>query len=224
MSPAGIMIGANGRLVGCRSCGTKNNVPAYTFRRLPWCGNCGAALNEPLRTTVTRRLYQARHLIMIVAGLGSLWVWEATIPLIGFSKLAASTTPSKDVCATRPQPNQGTYARYTRQRDVAPLTLRTESGSNYFVKIDDAVSGRPVLSFYVYGGSSLEAQVPRGSFVLKYATGSNWCGDRELFGASTETNKADRIFQFDDDHEYTSELIARRNGNLPTKRISREAF
>jgi hypothetical protein len=60
--------------------------------------------------------------------------------------------------------------------------------------------------------------------VLKYATGDNWCGDRELFGALTETSKADRIFQFDDDHEYTIELIARRNGNLPTKKISRESF
>jgi hypothetical protein len=59
---------------------------------------------------------------------------------------------------------------------------------------------------------------------LKYATGNTWCGDAELFGASTETNKADRAFQFDDEHEYTIELIAQRNGNLPTKRISREAF
>ncbi len=131
---------------------------------------------------------------------------------------------AQNVCASRPQPNQGVYARYDQSPTVAPLTLRTEGGSNYFVKIEDATSGRPILSFYVYGGSTLQAEVPAGSFVLKYATGDNWCGDRELFGALTETNKADRVFQFDDDHEYTIELIARRNGNLPTKKISRESF
>jgi len=128
------------------------------------------------------------------------------------------------VCASRPQPNQGIYARYTQSPDVAPLTLRTGSGSNYFVKIEDAVSGRPILSFFVYGGSTLNAKVPAGSFVFKYATGSQWCGDLELFGASTETNKADRVFQFDDDHSYTIELIARTGGNLVTKRISRDSF
>jgi hypothetical protein len=133
---------------------------------------------------------------------------------------------AQGVCASRPQPNQGVYARYDHAPNVAPLTLRTESGSNYFVKIEDAISGRPILSFYVYGGSTLQAEVPAGSFVLKYATGSDWCGEGELFGygALTETSKADRIFQFDDDHGYTIELIARRNGNLPTKKIGREAF
>jgi hypothetical protein len=95
-------------------------------------------------------------------------------------------------CASRPQPNQGIYARYDQSPNVAPLTLRTESGSNYFVKIEDAISGRPIRSFYVYGGSTLQAQVPAGSFVLKYATGGDWCGDRELFGFGplTETRSA----------------------------------
>lgn len=222
------MTAAKGRLVNCDSCGTSNRVPYYSYRRLPLCGICGTALTEPLRIKLLRRLYQGRYPIVALAGLGLVVISPPAIPSIDFSNLA-STAPSqsmtpKDACANRPQPHQGTYARYTKHPDVAPLTLKTEAGSNYFVKIDDAASGRPILSLYVYGGSSFHTQVPRGAYILKYATGSYWCGDRELFGASTETSKADRIFQFDDDHEYTIELIARKNGNLPTKRISREAF
>lgn len=83
--------------------------------------------------------------------------------------------PPNDVCANRPQPYQGLYARHEQHPDVAPLTLRTASGSNYVVKINEAASGRPVLSLFLYGGSSFEIQVPRGAFVLKYATGNMWC-------------------------------------------------
>ena len=223
------MSAATDHVVNCRSCGTRNNVPCYSFKRLPWCGTCGAALTESLQKRIARSLYQSRYLLIIIAGLGLLSIWPPAFFSIDFANLGASTKISpriatKDVCANHTQPVQGIYARYTRHPNVAPLTLNTESGSNYFVKIEDAVSGRPVLSFYVYGGSSFETRVPSGSFILKYATGDNWCGSRELFGASTETHKADRIFQFDDDHEYTIELIARSNGNLPTKRISRDTF
>jgi hypothetical protein len=48
-------------------------------------------------------------------------------PDIDVSNLVGSRTSSKDSCASRPQPRQGTYAQYTRRADVAPLTLRTES-------------------------------------------------------------------------------------------------
>jgi hypothetical protein len=223
------MVVANGRLVSCHSCGTKNRVPRYSFRRLPWCGSCGAALSESRLTTIARRLYQTRYPIVVITGLGLFLIWESTVASIDLSNptAAANSSPPqipKNACATRPQPNEGLYARYTRYPDAAPLTLKTASGSNYFVKINDAVSGRQVLTFFLYGGSIFEAQVPRGAFIVKYATGGTWCGDSELFGASTETNKADKVFQFDEDHEYTIELIARRNGNLPTKRISRDIF
>jgi hypothetical protein len=147
-----------------------------------------------------------------------LWISSPTVTIAPQPKLAQKT------CASRPQPSPGVYVRYDTSPDVAPLTIKTEGGSNYFVKIYEAVSGRPILSFYVYGGSTLQVRVPAGSFVLKYARGADWCGDQRLFGAATEISQADRIFEFNDSHEYTIELIARRNGNLPTQKISREYF
>lgn len=150
---------------------------------------------------------------------------------VGFICLAVlvqgPTTPAPQqtlMCANQPQPNHGVYARYDYSPNVAPLTIKTERGSNYFVKIEDSNSGRLVRSFYIIGGLILESKIPAGSFVLKYATGNSWCGDKELFGASTETSKADQIFQFEIDQGYTIELIKRQKGNLPTRKISRESF
>jgi len=156
----------------------------------------------------------------------------AVVAIIGVAVWVSGPTTTKpplpklvlNACATRPQPNEGVYARYDQSPSVAPLTLRTESGSNYFVKIVDAISGRPILSFFVFGGSTFRVEIPAGSFILKYAMGNNWCGDRELFGASTQIAQTDRIFQFDDDHGYRIDLIQRKNGNLPTKTIGRESF
>jgi hypothetical protein len=217
------------RLIGCAACGTKNRVPVYSFKRLPWCGSCGKSLPEPGLTTFARRLYQTRYPLIVVACLGLFSIWQPTIASIDLSSLTTPATSSpqpvqRNACAAYPHPLEGLLGRYTRRPDVAPLTLKTASGANYFVKMSDAVTGRALLTFFLYGGSTFETQVPRGTFVLKYATGGTWCGDNELFGASTELSKADRIFEFNEDHEYTIELILQRNGNLPTWRISRDAF
>jgi hypothetical protein len=144
------------------------------------------------------------------------------IGIIGFvygvSTPTLTKTPqpqlAQNACASRPQPNPGVYARYDQSPSVAPLTLGTEAGSNYFVKINDAVSGRPILSFFAYGGSTLQAKVPAGSFVLKYAAGENWCGDEELFGALTEISEANRILQFEVNHGYKIDLIRRKVGDF----------
>jgi hypothetical protein len=164
--------------------------------------------------------------------------WKTTAAIVAFTGVILSGTlisapttskapppkPTLDVCATRPQPNQGIYARYDRSQDVAPLKLTTPFGSNYFIKVTDAANGRPIRSFYVHGGSTLEALVPAGSFILKYATGNDWCGERDLFGSSTKLHKSDRIFRFAENEGYTVELITRHGGNLRTEEISRDAF
>jgi hypothetical protein len=169
-----------------------------------------------------RQIYRGRYPITALACLGFLAIWSPAIPSVDLSPTQSKSL--NDTCGSHPQPNQGTLVRYTQRPDVAPLTIKTRSGSNYFVKIDDAASGRTVQTLYVYGGYSYETQVPRGTFILKFATGAQWCGELELFGPSTVRNKADRIFRFDDDYEYTIELIPQSSGNLPTKRISREEF
>ena len=78
----------------------------------------------------------------------------------------------------------------------------------------------------------MQSNVPLGNFILKYATGSSWCGKIDTFGTETAFHKADVVFRFyrqNTDDGYTMigntiELILQANGNLETSRISREAF
>jgi hypothetical protein len=129
-------------------------------------------------------------------------------------------------------PTQGIYAISDNSQRVARLTIRVASGANYFVKLEHAATGRPAMSFFIYGGSTLEAMVPIGDFTLKYATGKMWCGEAELFGQDTLTNKAERTLRFErlptgDGYTlrgWVVDLVLHKGGNLRTARIPRETF
>lgn len=219
------------KLVTCISCGAKNKVSKYTFKRRPWCGSCRAALPEPVATKIARYLYQGRYLTAVVIVLILLSIWRPTLPAFEMSDLwppaqtnAQQREADKDLCASHPQPSHGIYARYTQSAGIAPLTIKTTSGLKYFVKLEDATTGVPVMTFFFQGGAILRARVPEGSFVLKYATGNSWCGDRDLFGKFTTVSKSRQIFSFTEGSGYTVDLIPQTQGNLRTERISRDAF
>jgi hypothetical protein len=69
-----------------------------------------------------------------------------------------------------------------------------------------------------------EWSVPRGTFVMKHASGKSWCGKHALFGADTTTKKGEHNVTFEDNHEYTLRLISQTFGNFPTMTISRHDF
>lgn len=217
------------KLVTCNSCGTKNRV-SFTFKRHPWCGSCRAALPEPIITKVTRYSYRGRYLGAVITVLTLLSIWRP-LPAFDLSDLwtrfqtdAQQREADKDLCESYPQPRSGLYARYSQAADVAPLTIKTPPGLKYFVKLEDATTRTPVMTFFFEGGTTLRASVPQGSFVLKYATGKSWCGDRDLFGKSTTVSKTRQLFSFAEGEGYTLELILQTQGNLLTDRISRDAF
>lgn len=107
---------------------------------------------------------------------------------------------------------------------VASLRIRTRPGEGYFVKLQDAVTGQSVMSFYIHGGQTLQENVPEGSFILKYAAGDRWCGDNDLFCRDTTIQQSEQTFEFEESHGYTIELIKQRHGNLPMKTINRQQF
>jgi hypothetical protein len=136
-------------------------------------------------------------------------------------------------CVVVSRPRTGIYRNYDVSSNlVAPLEIRTAVGANYFVKLEDAVTHEPIQTFFVRGGQTMQSNVPFGNFILKYATGSSWCGEIDTFGTETAFHKADVVFRFyrqntDDGYVMignTIELILQANGNLETSRINREAF
>jgi hypothetical protein len=90
-------------------------------------------------------------------------------------------------------PREGIYKWYGPMwgRDIAELTIRTAAGSNYFIKLED-MHERPARAYFLHGGLTQTFPVPLGTFALKYATGSSWCGEGEFFGDETVYHKADR--------------------------------
>lgn len=213
------------REVKCARCGAVNRVGAYGVDRVPRCGKCHQALPEPLGKRFLRRVVASRRMILLAAIAGGLVLIKPTIFTEWFSiDRQSDKTSLVDACSTYPQPFTSIRSVYDVSERVAPLTIKTRSGGGYFVKLEEAGTRRPIMSFYLRGGEILEEQVPEGSFVLKYATGDRWCGETRLFGPTTTVKQADQIFAFEEGQGYTVELIARKGGNLRTMAIDRNQF
>lgn len=113
--------------------------------------------------------------------------------------------------------------------DAAPFEVETPPGGGYYLKLVDANSGDVVVTILVKGGEKYEAEVPLGSYRLRYATGQNWYGEEHLFGPDeTSYYVASDIFEFSIEGNYyvgnTLVLKKMLNGNLDTHKIPAENF
>lgn len=127
------------------------------------------------------------------------------------------------------KPSSGLYAQNLNgQQAIAPLEIRTDSGSDYYVKVVNAANDDNILAIYIHGGETVEVEVPLGSYEIRYASGDNWYGDKELFGLKTSFNKADQVFNFVENgyqiSGYTITLYQVADGNLQTKSINESQF
>jgi hypothetical protein len=209
-------------------CGTLNRVPGHSITKIARCGKCHTALPESAPIKSLQQLYRFRKF----AFLAVIGLVVALANLVPSSSQSPKSSPAADICATRHQPSQGPYFLYGAFPQIAPLTVKTAIGSDYFVKMEEAGSGLPVVALFIHGGSSVTANMPLGSFVLKYAAGTFWCGPKELFGSDTSTFKANDVFTFEREFTgdgYTTttwevELIKQVGGNLRTHSIPRHDF
>jgi hypothetical protein len=240
------------REVRCQ-CGVLYRIPGYRIRRIPKCGSCGAPLPEPDFIKMARAVYRVPVFIWLTGAVfvgAAVWQpWRlmdprlmppgaapiiappSTVPPNVTAHPSAPTTEQNSAtlnCSPKPTPPQGMYRLYNAGPPVAQLTVRTKPGANYLVKLQDAVSGSNVISFFVYGWRDLIGDVPLGNYTLHYAAGTIWCGDNELFGPDTVVSEAGQPFQFYQHGRYiqdnTVELILPVGGNLEVHRIPRAQF
>ncbi len=218
------------REVRCGVCGTINRVPGYSIRKIPQCGKCRALLSENAAIRILRGLHRWRRFPILLLILASPIAFIALIVL--GSNLATTITPSRTInaCTAQPQPREGIYRWYRGEwgDDIAELTIKTTSGSNYFIRLAD-MSGRPARAYFMHGGATQSFSVPLGTFMLKYAAGNAWCDEQQLFGDDTVYSEASESFTFDQRPGYypthwTVELILQPHGNLRTRRITRAEF
>lgn len=134
--------------------------------------------------------------------------------------------------AVQKLPENGAYRRHWSHYEgevLAPLRISTAGGSpNHFVKVVEWDTGAPILTVFIRSGQTVQVQVPLGSYRLKYAAGSEWYGERHLFGPDTSYARAESRFDFTVERNQVSgfrvELIKQVGGNLKTANIRPEDF
>jgi len=112
------------------------------------------------------------------------------------------------------------------------LTVKN-SDRDTLIKIEDILDpdGKYLL-FYVRGNEEATVNVQDGTYTLKYASGSTWYGQKELFGSRTSYNKANTFVNFKTEFEgyqvhYKEQVLTLykvQNGNLTTSTISEDDF
>jgi len=127
-----------------------------------------------------------------------------------------------------PVPSNGVIKKYIKKRSIAPFKINASNYSNFFVKLIDTGTRKLVLAMFVRKGSVYKTRVPLGSYVLKYASGNKWYGEKNFFGSDTGFFETNDIFEFTRHGNkvsgYTVTLYEVPNGNLSTVQINKADF
>lgn len=156
------------------------------------------------------------------------------IRLSELEKIAASTPTPEEVRKAQPVlvaktfPKNGTSYVAKGLKPVAPLSIRSEKGGYYVLKLKSATTNKDAQIVFIHGGSPVEVSVPLGNYTMVYASGSTWYGADHRFGPQTLYSKADTVFEFKATSNgysgYTVTLYKVENGNLATREISEDQF
>lgn len=132
----------------------------------------------------------------------------------------------------QPLPPTGYIRKHTDGDSIAPFQIKAAQGNHYLVKLVDVVSNESVADVFVRSGTTVDVEVPLGSYEVRYASGEAWYGYRDqskdYFGPSTVYSKAEKIFTFQKDgikiSGYTITLYKVPHGNLHTSSIKPTQF
>jgi hypothetical protein len=124
-------------------------------------------------------------------------------------------------------PYSGSVRTYTSAERIAPFEIKAAQGSHYLVRLVDA-SHAPVLIVFVRRGTTVNVDVPLGTYEVRYASGESWYGYEYLFGPATAYSKADKTFTFEvvgnQVSGFTITLYKVAGGNLRTSTIKPTEF
>lgn len=126
-------------------------------------------------------------------------------------------------------PENGTVFKYSTRDCIAPFGIATGSDNmNYYVKLSEWNTKKPVISIFVRAGQNANIKVPLGSYEIKFASGKTWYGENYLFGNETVYTKATQKIDFymsgNTIKGYTIQLYQQVGGNLKTEKINSKDF
>ena len=144
----------------CKSCGVSNRLPAYSVASKPRCGKCGAGLPEKSSIQILRALYRFRFLAPWAFVICSVLAFPTILRLVDGPGIGERL--AKFSCPTIAMPTNGPLMSWSSNPTVANLSIDAQSGSNYFLKVEDAETHLPIVTYFVSGGSTF--RTPIGSF------------------------------------------------------------
>jgi len=131
--------------------------------------------------------------------------------------------PARSSYPEKPLPHSGSVQLYTNAAREAPLEIKAAEGTHHFVKLVDNYSHAPVLTVFLRGGTTINIEVPFGTYEVRYASGQSWHGYEYLFGPHTTYSRAERLFTFqrvgNEISGFSITLYQVAHGNLPTSAI-----
>jgi hypothetical protein len=85
-----------------------------------------------------------------------------------------------------PSPPTGILHAGRHKRVIAPLTIETESGTNYLLRLVNVSDPSDEILIYLRGGETYSTKAPLGTYRLRGASGQTWYGRNDLFGPYTQ--------------------------------------
>ena len=241
------------KIIDCPNCGQRNRISnsSSSQNKRPICSKCWSSLipkwktenvppppepdvslEEQKEMSNSGKSFLNIKVVFVIIVIGVLgWIF-----LQGSSDSNKSRYSSdKNIYAPQPPsypeqayPYNGSVQKFTSAEPIAPLEIKSGSGSNYLVKLVNAYSQELIMTIFVRSGSTVTVDVPLGNYEFRYASGKKWYGYKYLFGPNTSYSKTDKTFDFVNTgyqvSGYTVTLYRVSHGNLRTSRIEASQF
>lgn len=115
---------------------------------------------------------------------------------------------------------------YDTELATCPFTIIADN-KNYYVKLCNVENNdQTVAIFFIRAREKLKTKVPAGYYKLKYGAGSDWYGEKELFGALSQYGESDSLLFEESGYlsqGHTVSFFKSALGNFHTDRIGRDA-
>jgi hypothetical protein len=136
----------------------------------------------------------------------------------------AEAVPGNSGLQALPFPDTGVLFSGSDSSAFAPLRVNAAEGDPTYVKVY-STGGELVKTVFIKSSDSITFYLPKGSYILKYATGSSWYGEEEMFGENGIYQKAETTLEMTTEgngYEITLQKVA--NGNLDSSSESKSGF
>lgn len=110
----------------------------------------------------------------------------------------------------------------------APFQILSHAGTNHFVKLVEFPTGADAVAIFVRGGSTVEVDIPFGTYKMRWCSGTTWYGEDNRFGPDEQCSTSNELFKFWINGNYaeghTVTLYRAVGGNMTVNNLDPDAF